>query len=265
VFLALLALAAPWSARAGDSARGAERIFAALGVERELREVADAAAASVASGPVPKADARLMRAVVATGFDPELLRKHALAIFEENYDSAYAEAALAWLARPETRALLAHASGADLPRGTDAEVVSPERDELLRRLDLKLGRQARAERHADLVLEIMLRTANPLLPSVSRYTTAEIDALLAAQHQRAAHSEVETTLRARYAGVATAEIRETVRFLESDPGLWLLPELDAALTRSLVRAAEATAAELVEVLGSGAPAAPLRTASVTPR
>jgi hypothetical protein len=265
VWLALAAACAiPHAARANESALRARRIFEAVGVAGELRDVADAAAASIAAGAtsLPEADAALMRGIVAAGFDADRLTRRALASFREQCDSRHAAATLAWLERPETRALLARASELEAAPGARAAAASHERDVLLVGFDRRIGRASRSERHAALVLSAMLRAANPMLPSVQRYSEAEIEDLLAAQRRRAVRgAEADPALRARYAGIASAELTEAVRFLRGDSGRWLQVELDRALGQALVRAAEATAAELVEAFGDRVPAAPERVAS----
>ncbi len=74
-------------------------------------------------------------------------------------------------------------------------------------------------------------------------------------------AEADASLRARYAGITSAELTDAVRFLRSDSGRWLQEELDRALGQALVRAAEATAAELVQAFRDRLPAAPERVAS----
>lgn len=262
--LALLALAAPWSARADAGDACAERVFAALDVTHELRAVAAAAGESLAASArgLPAADAALLRGVVATGFDPARLEARAQAAFAAHCEGAFAESALAWLARDDVRSLLA--SGTGRVQGLPSDVApDPARDRLLRRFDARVGREARAERMAARVLAAMLRVANPALPAPQRLTAAEIDGLLASQRSRAADPGALAQLRARYASVTTPELEAAFDFLSGPAGRWLRRELDAALAGALVHAAEGTAADLVELLAPRVPAAPLQTARAT--
>ena len=263
--LALWALSASPPVSADPDGVCARQIFEALEVQRELRDVAGAAAASVSSSVrmLPRADAALLRAVIATGFDPDTLATRALARFGEHCDGEHARAALAWLERDDVRRLLARVAG---PEGSEsgAAPVSPSRDALLRRFDQRLGRGGREERQATLVLRAMLQAANPLLPPPQRYTATEIDDLLAWQGRSQQSSEPVSALRRRYAGIDSREIEAALRFLESGDGIWLREQIDAALSETLMAAAAATAAELIEVFGTGAPAAPLRMALATP-
>jgi hypothetical protein len=262
------ALCAPALVHANDVDEDAcaQRVFAALDVSRELHEVASAAAASVASGAraLPLGDATLLRAIVTAGFDPELLGARARDAFEAHCHDAPARGALAWLERPETRRLLARASETDRSPWLGAhQLASRHRDALLRRIDRQLGRAAREERQARVVLRAMLQAANPMLPPLQRYTAAEIDDLLDWQQRGRGNAEPTSALRARYAGIATRELEAALGFLDGAEGAWLRRRLDAAISETLVRAARATAAELIEVFGTGVPAAPLRLALAT--
>jgi hypothetical protein len=109
----------------------------------------------------------------------------------------------------------------------------------------------------------MLQAANPMLPPLQRYTAAEIDDLLDWQQRGRGNAEPTSALRARYAGIATRELEAALGFLDGAEGAWLRRRLDAAISETLVRAARATAAELIEVFGTGVPAAPLRLALAT--
>jgi len=252
----------------GDDARAA-RIFDALQVEAQLAEISRAATASIDASArgLPPGDRLLLRAAVSAGFDPHSVRQFALDRFSARLDRAHAEAALAWLSRAETQALLGRATSTPPPARRDpgAEPAAEERlrrDALLEHFDRHSGRAARAEKDAVLVLAAMLRVANPLLPLPQRYTPDEIERLLAAQRARVASpSPGAAALRERYRGIATAEIEAALTFLESPAGAWLEREVDRALERALVTAAEATVAHLVDSFGAGGAPIPLRMAS----
>jgi hypothetical protein len=249
----------------------ARAIFAALHVGRELEEIATEASTSVAepASQLPPADALLLRAAVATCFDPARLTSLAIDTFSAHLDAKYAPAALDWLERPETQSLLQRAAGPETSaqagpeRGAGAERDSETvaRDALLLRFERQSGHAARAERHAALVFAAMLRAANPLLPPFQRYSDAEVEALGKSLRARLAEGHVDPAeLRQRYAGISSESLEDALAFLESPAGTWLRRELDAALERALVGAASATAAHLVGLLGNGEPRIPLEIA-----
>jgi hypothetical protein len=265
---ALTALASPQVSRGDRADAQAGRIFHALQLERQLVEISRAATTSIDASArgLPPGDRLLLRAAVSAGFDPKAVRRLALERLSARLDGAHAEAALAWLARPESRALLDRAAAPTPMRlgpSADPEVEEGlRRDALLRRFDRQNGRAARAEKDAGLVLAAMLRVANRLLPPPQRYTPHEIETLLAAQRERLTPaSPGAAALRERYRGIATREIETALAFFESPAGRWLQREVDRALERALVTAAEATAAHLVSSFGSGRPPVPLRMAS----
>lgn len=250
----------------------ARAIFAALHVERELTDIAAQAVASVEepASLLPRADALVLRAAVAAYFEPSRLGALALDTFSERLDADYAPAALGWLERPQTQDLLTRATGGAVTSsepgraGMRADEVRA-RDELLLRFERRGGHAGRAQRHAALVFAAMLRSANPLLPPLQRYSASEVDQLT---HALRDQIEVEpldrVELRRRYAEISTEELSAALVFLESPAGAWLRRELDAALERALVVAARATAAHLVGSL-EPAPRVPLLVAGVQGR
>jgi hypothetical protein len=256
---ALVALALPlavWADGPDPDARAGE-IFRALHLEQELREISHAASAGVdaSARSLPAGDRALLRMAVAAGFDPEAVGSLALGSLSERLDAEHAAAALAWLSRPGTQVLLRRsllpAPPIALDEGRDAE-DGPDRDALLRRFDRRSGRSARTEKDAALVLAAMLRVANRLLPQEQRYSEPEIEALIAAQRASARGGYPERLgLRQRYAGIPTREIEAALAFLDSESGVWLRREVDRALERALLRAAEVTVAHLVTSFGSG--------------
>jgi len=126
------------------------------------------------------------------------------------------------------------------------------RDILLLRFERQGGLADRAQRHAALVFAAMLRSANPLLPPLQRYSASEVDLLTHALRDRIAAEPLDRAeLRRRYAGVPSDELESALAFLDSPAGAWLRRELDTALERALVVAARATAAHLAGALGSG--------------
>lgn len=268
---ALAALAAPCVSWGDGSEPQASEIFRALRLERELKEISQAATAHIDASvrALPAADRLLLRAAVSAGFDPSAVQRLALDTFSARLDAGHADAALAWLARPETQGLLARAAAGPAPTRLDPAADpraedGPSRDALLRRFDRRNGRAARAEQDAVLVLAAMLRVANRLLPETQRYTPQEIQALLASQREQLAAAEPgPSALRERYQGIPTREIEQALAFLESPAGSWLRREVDHALERALVTAAEATAAHLVSTFGSGGAPTPLRMARNT--
>lgn len=251
----------------------ARAIFDALHVERELTDIAAQAVASVEepASLLPPADALVLRAAVAAYFEPTRLGALALDTFSARLDADHARAALGWLERPETQELLRRASaGADAGAGRSAGAAQGdephERDALLLRFERRGGLAGRAQRHAALVFAAMLRSANPLLPPVMRYSTSEVDLLTHALRERIEAAPLDRQeLRRRYAGVASDELEDALAFLESPAGAWLRGSLDGALERALVAAARATAAHLAGELGSGAPRVPLLVAGLRSR
>jgi len=213
---------------------------------------------------LPPADALLLRAAVTTCFDAQRLGALALVSFSERLDAGYAEAVLDWLARPETRELLARATWEPAEPATRVAAVEPDtsgRDALLAHFDRRSGHAARAGREAALVFAAMLRAANPLLPPVQRYSADELDLLSSWLRSRFGSITADASLlRRRYAGISSQEIESTLAFLESPPGVWLQRQLDGALERALVRAARATAARLIGALGRGGRELPLQVA-----
>jgi hypothetical protein len=150
-------------------------------------------------------------------------------------------------------------AGAEAQQRADAGA----RDALLLRFEQRGGHAGRAQRHAALVFAAMLHAANPLLPPLQRYSPAELDALTRAlREQVGARPSDPAELRRRYAGVPSAELAAALAFLESPAGDWLRRELDLALERALVAAANATAAHLVGSLEPGAPHVPLLVAQL---
>lgn len=251
----------------------ARAIFAALHVELELVDIAAQAQASV-EGPaslLPPSDARVLRDAVAAYFEPTRLGALALETFSARLDAAFAPAALGWLARPETQDLLTRAApgAAERAERDDVEAHAGDlraRDELLLRFEERGGRASRAQRRAALVFAAMLRSANPLLPPLQRYSASEVELLTHALRDRfAAEPPDRRELRERYAGVSSQELAAALAFLESPAGAWLRRELDSALERALVAAARATAAHLAATLGSGPPRAPLLVAGLQGR
>jgi hypothetical protein len=253
----------------------ARAIFDALRVGHDLEEIAAEAETSVAepARQLPAADALLLRAAVATCFDPERLDALALDTFSAHLDPQYAPAALGWLERPETQSLLQRVAGPETTgMGSPAPGAAPDpeadavaRDALLLRFERESGHRARAERHAGLVFAAMLRAANPLLPPFQRYSDAEVDSMARTLRARLAAGRIDPAeLRQRYAGIPSESLEEALAFLESPAGTWLRRELDAALERALVGAASATAAHLVGLLGDGAPRIPVEIARQTP-
>jgi len=254
-----------------DPAQGPARaIFDALRVGRELEEIAAEASTSVSepANQLPPADALLLRATVATCFDPERLDTLALDTFAAHLDPDYAPAVLGWLERPETQSLLQRVVGPETSGLGEAAGAAPDRDTdtvardaLLLRFERESGHSARAERHAALVFAAMLRAANPLLPPFQRYSDAEMDWMARTLRARLATGRIDPAdLRQRYAGIPSESLEDALAFLESPAGSWLRRELDAALERALVGAASATAAHLVGLLGEGTPRIPVEIA-----
>jgi len=237
----------------------ARAIFDALHVELELTDIAAQAVASVEepASLMPPGDALVLRDAVAAYFEPSRLRALALETFSERLDAGYAPAALDWLERPQTQDLLrrttAQAPTSDARRGVSApDDEMRARDILLLRFERQGGLADRAQRHAALVFAAMLRSANPLLPPLQRYSASEVDLLTHALRDRIAAEPLDRAeLRRRYAGVPSDELESALAFLDSPAGAWLRRELDTALERALVVAARATAAHLAGALGSG--------------
>jgi hypothetical protein len=250
----------------------ARAIFAALHVERELTDIAAQAVASVEepASVLPPADALVLRAAVAAYFEPTRLGALALETFSERLDADHAPAVLGWLERPQTQDLLTRATGGAVTRSEPgrADARGDEaraRDALLLRFERRGGHAGRAQRHAALVFAAMLRSANPLLPPLQRYSASEVDRLTHALRDRIAAEPLDRLeLRRRYARVSTTELEAALAFLESPAGAWLRRELDAALERALVVAARATAAHLAGSL-EPAPRNPLLVAGVQGR
>jgi hypothetical protein len=268
---ALAALTVPHVSRGDGPDPQAGEIFRALQLERQLEAISQTATDHIdaSAQALPPGDRLLLRAAVSAGFDPEAVRRLALDTLSARLDSGHADAALAWLARPETQALRARAAAGLAPArlGPGAHPGAEDglaRDALLRRFDRRNGYAARAEEDAVRVLSAMLRVANRLLPEAQRYTPREIATLLASQRgRRAAASPGPSALRERYRGIPTREIETALAFLESPAGSWLRREVDRALEHALVRAAEATAAHLVSSFGSGGAPVRLRMARAT--
>lgn len=264
-WLACALLLAAHAASAEPAEPEARAIFDALHVELELEQIARQAAESVAAPArlLPPADGILLRSAVAACFDSRALAARALDTFSARLDAGHAKAALRWLARPETRELLTRVDARASEPGPDATLgaTSLRREALLLRFERRSGRAARSARHAALVFGAMLRAANPLLPPVQRYSAEELAALQSGLQQRFALAPLDASeLRRRYAGIPSRGLEQALAFLESPAGAWLRRELDAALERALVRAARATAAQLVGSLDPGVPPAPLQMA-----
>ncbi len=130
---------------------------------------------------LPPADALVLRAAVAAYFEPTRLGALALDTFSERLDAGYAPAVLGWLERPQTQDLLTRATAGAATSSEPGRAGSRDevraRDALLLRFERRGGHAGRAQRHAALVFRAMLRSANPLLPPLQRYSASEVDRL----------------------------------------------------------------------------------------
>jgi hypothetical protein len=269
---AALGLALPAAAGDAETVR-ADEILAALGVEAEVEAIRGEAWGyfETHQDQIAPQDQATLREIVGASFRPDTLYALTLDAFLTGYDPAHAQRAWVWLRDPATRRVLERAS---LPVGDTrcleetsvaalGQVITEERDALLRPFVDRVGAAARARRRASLVFQALLAAGNAALPEDRRFTADELDLLVRSQRAGVAraHPTDYRALHCVYRDVDTATLREANAFLATPAGHWLWGSVETALTRALGRAARNTALAIVETFGTqGPPAAPLRVA-----